>query len=46
MHDKLRNEDSVKDVNNRLNDYFDLDSLNIEEISDSVAGIDEDNKNH
>lgn len=45
MHDKLRNEDSVKDVNNRLNDYFDLDSLNIEEISDSVAGIDKDNKN-
>lgn len=30
MHDKLKNEDSVNDVNNRLNEYFDLDSLDLE----------------
>lgn len=44
MHDKLKNEDSIKDVNNKLNEYFDLESLNIDEISDSVDYNDESKK--
>ena len=44
MHDKLKNEDSIKDVNNKLNEYFDLESLNIDEISDSFDYNDESKK--
>lgn len=35
MHDKIRQEDSVNDVNNKLNEYFDLDLLDINNISDT-----------
>lgn len=32
MHDKMNDEDTRNQVNNDINEYFDLDSLNIEDL--------------
>lgn len=34
MHDKLNNDDSVKDVNNKIEEYFDLSSINMDLTGD------------
>ena len=44
MHDKLNNEDSVKDVNNKLNEYFNIESL-MGDACDSVLENDEEKTN-
>lgn len=37
MHDKMNNEESVDNLVNNLNDYFNLDSLNIDDLSKRIS---------
>jgi len=37
MHDKMNNEETLENLVDNLNDYFDLDSLNIEDLSKCIS---------
>lgn len=43
MHDKMNNEESVEELVNNLNDYFNLDALNIDDLSKSISECNLDN---
>lgn len=47
MHDKMNNEESIDNLVNNLNDYFDLSSLDIDDLSTSVSdsNFDDDKAN-
>lgn len=37
MHDKMNNEDSVEEVVNDINEYFNIDALNIGDLSKNIS---------
>ena len=37
MHDKMKNEESVDNLIDNLNEYFDLNSLNIDDLSKKIS---------
>ena len=43
MHDKLNDEESVDNVINSINEYFDIDSLNIEDLNKKMSECNLDN---
>ena len=37
MHDKMNNEESVEEVINEIYEYFNLDSLNLDDLNKSIS---------
>lgn len=37
MHDKMNNEESVEEVINEIDEYFNLDSLNLDDLNKSIS---------
>lgn len=37
MHDKMNNEETLDNLVDNLNEYFDLDALNIEDLSKKIS---------
>lgn len=37
MHDKMNNEESKEEVISKIDEYFDLDNLDIEDLSKSIS---------
>ena len=44
MHDKMNNEESVDNLVKNLNEYFDLSSLNIDDLSKQISECNLDNE--
>lgn len=36
MHDKMNNEESLEEVVNNINEYFNIEALNIDDLSKSI----------
>ena len=43
MHDKLKNENSVNEINDKLSDYFNMESFNITLNDENIGSDKEDN---
>lgn len=37
MHDKMNDEESVDNIVNSINEYFDIDSLNIDDLNKKLS---------
>lgn len=37
MHDKMNNEESVEELVNNINEYFNIDALNIDDLSKNIS---------
>ncbi len=37
MHDKMNDEESIDNVVNSINEYFDIDSLNIDDLNKKLS---------
>ena len=44
MHDKMNDEESIDNVVNSINEYFDIDSLNIEDLNKKLCECNLDNE--
>lgn len=43
MHDKMNDEKSKEELINNLNDYFDISSLNIDDLTKTISDCNLDN---
>ena len=44
MHDKMNDEETLDNVANNINEYFDIDSLNIEDLNKKLSECNLDNE--
>ena len=44
MHDKMNDEETIDSLVNNLNEYFNIDSLNIDDLSKTISECNLDNK--
>ncbi len=44
MHDKTNDEETKKQVNNDINQYFNLDTIGLEDLDKKISEIKLDNK--
>ena len=44
MHDKMNDEESIDNVVNSINEYFDIDSLNIDDLNKKLSECNFDNE--
>lgn len=44
MHDKMNDEETLDNVVNSINEYFDIDSLNIEDLNKKLSECNLDNE--
>lgn len=43
MHDKMNDEESVETLVNNINEYFNLDSLNLDDLDKTISECNVDN---